>query len=203
MIFSFGGASAIGKTTLCEAFSDTHLTIPEVNLLFQNEERAGKLWYYEKQVERYRMAKNAKRDIIFDGDIFQPIWYNWIYGYPKVFASKEETQDFYLKKIQEGEIAFPDLYLIFYTAVEELRKRKERDKNRRRRNFEKHIQLIEPHKKYFNFLKKETAIPVAFVEYRSVEATKIIVSQLMKNALVTDYDAPSEFEKIIRWLERN
>lgn len=200
MIISFGGASAIGKTTLCQSFSDTHFIVPEVNILFAQEESSGKLWYYEKQVERFQLAKSSDRDAIFDGDIFQPIWYNWIYGYPKEFASKEETHSFYLEKIKENQIAFPDLYIIFFTSVENLKFRKENDQTRRRRNFEKHLQLIKPHRAYFDFLKKETSIPVEFVEYNDFETTKQKVIDLMDGYKNNNINTLSEFDKILEWI---
>lgn len=203
MIFSFGGASAIGKTTLCNFFSDTHFIIPEVNLLFEKEKREGKFWYYEKQVERYQMAKSASKDSIFDGDIFQPVWYNWIYGYPKEFPSQAATNSFYLEKIRERKIGFPDLYIIFFTTENELRKRKEQDATRRRRNFEKHLLLIEPHLKYIEFLKNETAIPIELVEYKGIEETKEKVNLLMNTAQPSVIDVAKEFKRISNWLASN
>lgn len=119
MIISIGGASAIGKTTLSQSFSDSHLIIPEVNLLFENEKREGKFWYYEKQIERFQLAKNSDKVAILDGDAFQPIWYNWIYKYPNDFLSQAETHKFYLEKINVTQLAFPDLYIIFFYQLED------------------------------------------------------------------------------------
>ncbi|MFK7773769.1 MAG: hypothetical protein AB8F94_16580 [Saprospiraceae bacterium] len=203
MLISFGGASAIGKTTLCQTFSNTHLIIPEANILFENEKREGEFWYYQKQVERFQLANLSKKDAIFDGDIFQPIWYNWIYGYPAQFSSKEVTHQFYLEKIMENEISFPDLYIIFFTNLENLKSRKENDLTRQRRNFEKHLRLIHPHKKYFNFLKNETDIPVEFVEYKDLETTQETVLALMNRFQSTDLDSVTNFKKIVNWLENS
>lgn len=203
MIISFGGASAIGKTTLCQSFSDTHAIIPEANILFKNEKREGDFWYYEKQVERFRVARSSEKDAIFDGDIFQPIWYNWIYGYPSEFSSKEATHQFYLEKIMDNKISFPDLYIIFFTEMENLKFRKENDSTRQRRNFEKHLRLIEPHKKYFNFLKNETDIPVEFVEYDNLETTRKKVFDLMNRYSSVKLDSATNFKKIVNWLEKS
>lgn len=201
MIISFGGASAIGKTTLCQSFSNTHTIIPEANILFKDEKREGDFWYYEKQVERFQLAISSRRDAIFDGDIFQPIWYNWIYNYPPQFSSKEATHQFYLEKIMENKISFPDLYIIFFTNVENLKFRKKNDSTRQRRNFEKHLRLIEPHKKYFNFLKNETDIPVELVEYDNFESTQEKVLDLMNRYSFVNLDSVTNFKKIVNWLE--
>lgn len=203
MLISFGGASAIGKTTLCQSFSNTHLIIPEANILFKNEKREREFWYYQKQVERFQLANLSEKDAIFDGDIFQPIWYNWIYGYPSQFSSKEATHQFYLEKIMENEISFPDLYIIFFTNLENLKFRKENDLTRQRRNFEKHLRLINPHKKYFNFLKNETDIPVELVEFEHLETTQEKVHTLMNQYSSIDLDSVANFKKIVNWLENS
>ena len=202
MIISFGGASSIGKTTLCQSFSITHVIIPEVNILCANEKRKGKFWYYEKQVERFQIAFSANKNAIFDGDVFQPIWYNWIYGYPKEFDSKVETHQFYLEKLIDEKICFPDLYIIFFANLEVLKLRKEKDLTRRRRNFEKHIRLIEPQKRYFEFLKKETDIQVEFVEFDNLEKVKKKVNELMNHCQPKQIDQVANFKKIEQWLEK-
>jgi len=201
MTICFEGPSAIGKTKMSESFSEEYHIVPEVNQLFKRTKLDSKYWYYEKQVERYESCKDSELDSILDGDNFQPIWYNWIYQYPSEFLSKEETQKFYLEKLIEKKIDFPDLYIIFYAELEELIRRKELDQSRTRRNFEKHLQYINPQRAYFEFLKEHTEIKVEFVMYDNFEETRERVLSLMQSTSIQPRNSQMIFEKLIKWLE--
>lgn len=201
MIICFEGPSAIGKTKLSESLSDQFNIVPEVNLLFERDETATKLWYYEKQVERYKLCKESGHSSILDGDIFQPLWYNWIYGYPSGFPSKQETMDFYSQMIKEGHIQFPDLYILFQADENELRQRKEADGSRARRNFEKHLKLIEPQQKYFRFLADETDIDVEFIHYTDFKTTEDLVTSLIQTKSEYYKNDLGVFESAVDWLK--
>ncbi len=64
--------------------------------------------------------------VILDGDIYQPL---------------SLIENFYKEKLMHREIGFPDQYFYLYTNDEELRKRKESDETRKRRDFEKHLHI--------------------------------------------------------------
>ena len=186
MKICFEGPSGIGKTTLSQLLSKEYKIIPEVNKLFKEEKNEGGLWYYKKQVERYQLSE-ISNNTIFDGDIFQPLWYNWSYNFPKGYLSIDEMKAFYEVEINNKNIQFPDLYIIFQTSVENLRKRKAKDKTRRRRYFEKHLQLLKTQPLYFGFLKKEFPYLVEFVTFDSLlqaeaQVRKIIISRKNKVA---------------------
>ncbi len=122
MTICFEGPSAIGKTVLSRSLSDNHTIIPEVNVLFGKQ--FGKdLWYYEKQVECYQMSQQSEKDSIFDGDIFQPPWYNRTYNYPSEFHSAQTIHQFYLNQLETGTLKFPEIYFIFETDLNTLKKR--------------------------------------------------------------------------------
>lgn len=89
-IICFEGPSGIGKTTMCKLLSTDFNIVPEVNLLFNRPKKAAKYWYHERQVERYELCYQSNRPSILDGDIFQPIWYNWVCNYPANFLSKKK-----------------------------------------------------------------------------------------------------------------
>lgn len=201
MIVCFEGPSAIGKTKLSESFSDRFNIVPEVNLLFKSNETASKLWYYEKQVERYRLCQESTKTSILDGDIFQPLWYNWIYGYPSDFPSKQETIEFYSRMIEDGRIKFPDLYIVFHADENELRLRKEKDVSRTRRNFEKHLKLIKPQQEYFNFLDYHTDVDVEFVNFTNLEGTKDIVTSIIQSKTAKEVSDRKVFESLTNWLD--
>ncbi len=200
LIVCFEGPSGIGKTTMGELLSDDFNIVPEVNLLFKRTGNEPKFWYCEKQVERYEICKKSSKSSILDGDIFQPIWYNWVCNYPPVFLSKEETHNFYRTCLDEERIAFPDLYIIFETDVEELWIRKERDKKRQRRNFEKHLKIIEPLKEYYKFLDQKTDLEVRFIEYTNIETTKEKVLSTIKKNNKKSIDDLKVFGQIEDWI---
>ena len=137
---------------------------------------------------------------ILDGDIFQPIWYNWACQYPSKFLQKKETHEFYQTQLLEKKIAFPDLYIIFQVAEKELWIRKEKDATRQRRNFEKHLKIIEPLKTYYQFLDKETDIAMKFIQYTNIEKTKQEVLASIANLSLKNIDGLKTFEQIEHWI---
>jgi thymidylate kinase len=202
-IICFEGASGIGKTTMSELLSKDCNIVPEVNLLFKRTDNEPKYWYLEKQIERYELCQSSNRVSILDGDIFQPIWYNWVCDYPSEFLSKKETHEFYATKLSEDKIRFPDLYIIFHIEEKELWIRKERDQTRRRRNFEKHLKIIKPLKEYYKFLAEETDIEMKFIEYKDIENTQKEVLSCIKNCQKREIDGLKAFKQIEDWLGRN
>lgn len=198
----FEGASGIGKTTLCKKFKDVYDIIPEVNQLFEKIDSSDNHWYLKKQIERFGIGNKSKKTSIFDGDFFQPIWYNWVYNYPKEFLSAKDTLLFYEKRIRTQEILFPDLYIVFFCSEQELRKRKNFDKNRKRRNFEKHLLFIKPQISFFKYLQEFTNINVKFIEYLDLENTIKKVDLAIKDTEIKKKNDLEEFQKIKIWIKK-
>ena len=99
MILCLEGASAVGKTTCCRVLQNSvgAAIIPEVNALFERPAPAPEDWYLERQAERYALARAASEThplAILDGVPFQPLWYNWSFG-------------FFRPLIASGAMAFP------------------------------------------------------------------------------------------------
>ncbi len=166
-IICFEGASSVGKTTLSKYLRENHnaCVIAEVNFLFTRKKNEEKFWYFERQVERWKMAVSAAKSyktVILDGDAFQPLWYNWAYDFD-VSESLESVADFYREKLAAGEINFPDKYFILTLNKDKLQKRKANDALRTRKNFERHLQFIEPQRVFFSFIK---SINNDLVEFR-------------------------------------
>ena len=199
-VICFEGPSGIGKTTMSNALSADYNIVPEVNLLFDRTGEEPKQWYLERQVERYGICKAANAPSILDGDIFQPIWYNWVCNYPQAFLSKSETHSFYRDRLAEGTIKFPDLYIIFHVDEKELWIRKENDTTRRRRNFEKHLKIIEPLKEYYRFLDQETDIEMKFIHYTDLDKAKNEVLSAIENVSCSNIDGVRAFDQIEDWI---
>jgi hypothetical protein len=102
----------------------------------------------------------------------------------------------------EGRIGFPDLYIIFQVEEKELWIRKEKDKTRQRRNFEKHINIIEPLKEYFRFLDKETELQIKFIPYEDIDIAKREVCSSIENLDIKNIDKLKTFEQIVNWINR-
>lgn len=145
------GPSAVGKTTTCQQLEEDYgaYIIPEVNLLFERPKNEHKTWYLERQVERWNMAVRQSKNyeiVILDGDVFQPLSYNWCFHFGIFDQPLSFLEEFYKKSMMKREIGFPDQYFYLYTTDSELRKRKDFDYTRKRRNFEKHIHIVKAHK---------------------------------------------------------
>lgn len=151
-IVCFEGPSAVGKTTTARALgvSNGIEVIPEVWAIFERPSEESPDWYFERQVERWQLAllHSSDRDVVLDGDPFQPLWFNWAYGFDG-WHSLDQLQAFYRPRLARDELAFPDLYVLLTASIEALRQRKQSDSERSRRNFEQHLRLIEPQQRYF------------------------------------------------------
>src|SRR5699024_11025546 len=72
--------------------------------------------------------------------------------------------NFYADAIKKGRIDFPDKYYYLFTERKNLISRKENDNTRKRRNFEKHVKIAEPHMRYYEALNQFTPGYVGFIE---------------------------------------
>lgn len=198
----FEGASGIGKTTLCEEFKEIYNVIPEVNQLFVRTNCSDKQWYLRRQIERFKLSNTSEKTLIFDGDPFQPIWYNWIFNTLKKNSTIKDTLSFYEEKIRTQYILFPNLYIVFFCSQQDLRKRKESDTKRQRRNFEKHLLYIKPQISYFKYLQKYTNINVKFIEYSDLASTIKKVNLAIKETEIKEVNDFREFQIIKDWINK-
>lgn len=196
----FEGPSAVGKSTVAQLLSDSFLVVPEVNLMYQRPPTPSHFWYFERQLDRYALCTQNPQNSILDGDVFQPVWYNWIYGYPPSNPSLEETTSFYRDALKNNQIAYPDIYVVFEAEVDQLVSRKEHDDSRQRRNFEKHLDMIEPQHKYFSFLQNNTDIRVVFCRNDEPNSTAKEIRAAIQSLEIPSIDQEATFDKIISWL---
>lgn len=166
------GASGVGKSTVCDVLEKDHgfKKIPEVNHLFKRPLDPSPTWYFEKQVERWSLANELSGDgevVVLDGDPFQPLWYNWIFS-DKEIQPLSDVIEFYFSAVEQGRIKFPDRYYLLTASESVLRKRKEGDTKRLRRNFDSHLRLIGPQLDYFEVLNSNQPNLVSIVESDTV-----------------------------------
>jgi len=173
------GASGIGKSTT-SLFLKEHFNfkiVPEVNEMFERPIKESSTWYFEKQVERWRLAENESingSNVILDGDPMQPIWYNWIFS-DLGFQPIQQVFEFYSDAILREEIKFPEKYFILTASETELRKRKECDKNRTRKNFETHLKLISPQLDYFSKMNSLNFGNVEIIQSKDISSTAMSI----------------------------
>lgn len=170
-IICLEGASGIGKSTAANSMEKEYgyVRIPEVNELFERSSSESVDWYFEMQVKRWELAKKESQSgkvAILDGDHLQPAWYNWIFD-DLNFQPVDEVLGFYSKAFLQGKLDFPDAYVLLHIGVDELRRRKENDKSRKRSNFDMHLRLIEPQREYFESLRSNGLKNVSFIKATS------------------------------------
>src|SRR6478672_3931658 len=166
------GASAVGKTTTCQALAEQldAYRVPEVNLLFERPHPEPIFWYFERQVERWAIAQEKLKNhdlVIFDGDPFQPLWYNWAFNFVD-WQPLDVLRGFYRQQLLEDKISFPDGYFLLTTQETQLRQQKENDLTRSRSAFEKHLQIIEPQQRYFQAMNQRVPGLVSWLEVTNV-----------------------------------
>ena len=183
-IISLEGASAVGKTTTAEALCDEFdaYRVPEVNALFDASKEDSTTWYFERQCDRWKLAVDREREhelVVLDGDVLQPLWYNWIahrlsdeLATIEEFAPLDSIYHFFREKMQERSVGFSDRYFLLYTDDSTLRRRKDNDETRTRRNFEGHLQFAMPQKHYFEKLQTLSQEKVRFVRAQSTDTNR-------------------------------
>ncbi|GEK58182.1 hypothetical protein CHL76_08490 [Marinococcus halophilus] len=206
-IICLEGISAVGKTTTAEELAHTTnvCVIPEVNLLFERPRKSSNTWYLERQVERWCLAEEKLKDyetVILDGDVFQPLSYNWCFDFQIYNQSLDFISEFYQKAIQAGRIQFPHKYFYLYANETNLRWRKENDQTRTRKNFEKHTGISQSHQRYYEALNQFRPGYVKLLEAASSkEAAKVVFHQ--RPLAAKDLNPEILLQNITRWLKEN
>jgi len=90
------------------------------------------------------------------------------------------------------------------TSTEELWRRKKGDETRERRNFRKHLLLIEPQRRYFEAMNRFSPGRVVFQESDSIEKNVDFVLSLDYCSLIEhETNQRDLFDQIIQWLREN
>ena len=202
-IICLEGPSAVGKTTLARELGRDlgAVVIPELDASAAPPPSDAEPWFTHAHADRWRMAVAAANDaplVVMDCDPLKGLWYNWMYaeeGWPNI----EVVGEHYLRSILGGELSFPDLYVFMDAPEVELWSRRNSDFSRSRRHFEKHVQRLEPRRRYFRAL--DAAVPglVCFIDTSARHAvTEGVVARLSKPL---DLIEPVvTLEKIVGWV---
>lgn len=208
MILCLEGASAVGKTTCCRALQDSlgAAVIPEVNALFERPPSAPEDWYLERQAERCALARAAAEThplAILDGDPFQPLWYNWSFGFEDC-QSLDHLRGFFRPLIASGVMGFPDRYCLLVAGEATLRQRRDADQTRSRRNFERHLRLLESLPRYFGAV---AALAPSLVEVVEADGVPNSVARIQESVAPAQRTTAAEslrlFDALTGWIKDN
>lgn len=206
MIICLEGPSAVGKTTVASALADQFgaAVIPEVNILFTRPAQESATWYFERQVQRWKLAlqeNQTHRFVVLDGDPFQPLWYNWAYNYIG-WQGLDVLSNFYQEQVNLGHLAFPNIYYVLSADEADLSERKARDKTRARRGFEKHLLFVLPQKRYFEAMQQFCPSRVAFVPADTINSAVAHITALLRVTHVSAeaINSVDLFSQMIEWI---
>ncbi|MGG1634580.1 hypothetical protein MHH56_31860 [Paenibacillus sp. FSL K6-3182] len=208
-IIHMEGASAVGKTTTSSALALKYggYHIPEVNTLWKRPEIEYPEWFFERQLDRFRIAQEkskAHRFVVIDIDLFQPFWYNWAFGFTLFGGqSLEFLTDYFRKQLLARKLGFPDKYYLLNINEAELRKRKEGDATRGRSGFEMNLTFIEPQRHYFEALNSFIPGLVSFIESVSIENNVQQIVETMPSRPQEHTYSVELFDFMISWLHEN
>jgi thymidylate kinase len=212
MIISLEGVPAIGKSTTSQAManSDRAFVVSEVNMLFARPKNQPEDWYLSRQVARWEIGIRQLENfdwIIFDGDLFQPLWFSWIYN-NEGWNDLEYNEKFYREQIIQGRICFPDVYFLLSTTNDEIWKRAlkrgievGKDEEKIRYKFERYKRLVEPQKRYFEAFHANFSEKVKFLDSVTLEENlKFITSISQQKPAYQDIDI---LDFLVSWLREN
>ncbi len=207
MIICLEGPSAVGKTTTCSALAaqNNAFVVPEVNALFERPAQAPPDWCLERQVERWAIAQKHSANgklVVLDGDVFQPLWYNWAFGFAE-YQPLDALSEFYRPRIEAGKIGFPDHYVHLFIDKNELRRRKEADQTRTRRGFDSNLRLLQTQPLHFEMLSGLMPGRVHSTEAKSVETNLRYILKCSAMAALAATTSLEVFDNSIEWLQTN
>ena len=151
------------------------------------------------------MACRSRHDVsmaILDGDALQPLWYGWAYGFAN-HLSLPELLAFYRPLIASGMLTFPDAYFVLECSTEELRSRKEADATRARRNFDHHLEFIQPQRKYFRLMQELEPVLVHWLPMSTFSENLGAIQRLAPTRPRSKSNDLATFDQLMKLLDRS
>jgi len=204
LVVCLEGPSAVGKTTLAAALADEcgAAVVPELEASGAPPTGLSAEWFVERHAAQWKLARELASGAPFavlDGDPFKGLWYNWVYAY-EGWDGVETVVPLYRARIEEGALAFPDLYVALTATAEELRRRRSGDPTRSRRNFEKHLALVAPLRRYFSALREAAPARVALIETNDRDSLVNRVREALHRLPPSPPDSLRLLERMAGWL---
>jgi hypothetical protein len=206
-ILCLEGPSAAGKSTLARALEREAgaRVVPELDADEAPSIPESAPWFVERHAVQWRRARALAMDaslVVVDGDPFKGLWYNWIFaadGWPAV----DVVAPLYRARIAAGELALPDLYVILGATEGQLRERRAGDASRSRRNFERHLLLVAPQRRYFAALASADPSRVLWLD---TDDRDVLVDVVLGALGALPSRAPESmhlFDHMVAWIRRH
>ena len=147
------GPSAVGKTTLAMALALEcgAAVVPELDAVTAPPIPQSAKWFVDRHALQWQRARALSATaplVALDGDPFKGLWFNWTFA-DQGWEDVGIVAPLYRDHIMRGTIAFPDLYVVLHATETQLRDRRTDDSTRSRRNFDMHLGLLAPQRRYF------------------------------------------------------
>ena len=207
LIICVEGPSAVGKTTLVAALaaSMSGQVVPELETINAPPRSESTGWFVDQSSRRWQEARAlaaATQAVFLDGDPFKGLWYDAVFrndGWPdpKLVAA------LYRERIENGWLAWPDLYLALDADETELTKRRAADPTRRRRRFESHLRLLVPLREYFSALAERLPGRVLRLDTTQLSADAVVVNArqlIARTDLRVDTPRAALVEELASWV---
>lgn len=155
-------------------------------------------------MDRWALARDAARDgalAVLDGDPFQPLWYDWAYGFAGM-QDLDALRAVYRPRLARGDLDIPDLYVVLGAPPDTLRQRRAGDATRRRGGFERHLRFVEPQRRYFGGMRRVAPRRVLFLDAADVPATVQTIAAAVRRARREPSPA-NLFDHLAGWLAEN
>jgi hypothetical protein len=203
-ILCLEGPSAVGKTTATRALAASAgaAVVPETGELFAVPADATPAWFLERAADRWRHAAALARDhalVVLDGDPFKALWWGWLYP-GEGWTTPDEAAAFYRPRLARGALAFPHAYAYLDADEPALRARRAGDPTRRRRNFERHLRLVTPLRRYFAALGALAPGRVAVVRAGSPDAAADAARVLVERVAGAEPPGVELLDAVVEWL---
>lgn len=128
--------------------------------------------------------------------------YKWCYDFNVFNQSLDFVAEFYRNEIKKGRISFPDRYFYLYTDQENLKYGKKNDSTRKRGNFEKHLEIVEPHQRYYKALNSFIPYYVQLITADSIQGNIRAMTDNLPSHPVS-FDSAELLDNVINWLKNN
>jgi thymidylate kinase len=198
------GPSAVGKTTLAAALARDAgaAVVPELVATGSPPIGNAAAWFVDRHVAQWQSARAltlAGSLAVIDGDPFKGLWYNWIFA-ADGWEGLDVIAPLYRHAVRRGGLSFPDLYVILGATEVQLRARRAGDATRSRRNFEPHLRLVEPHRRYFTALAAIAPGRVLFLDTSARDSLAASVIEGVAGLPASPLDSALLLEHMVAWV---
>lgn len=210
MIICIEGPSAVGKTSTCKLLEKNNNAFIVKETIFKPlvgySLKKQALFYLQKEADRWNLAQKKLLThpiVLLDSDPLKPIWFNWAFGFIDCL-SLLELEEYFKKAFVNGDMGYPDGYVILTADERELMKRREGDQIRRRPEFEKLQCINTPRLRYYEFI--NTLLPgfVEKIEAVNVETNYESIEAMIQKGFPKKEDHDEKYlEATIDWINKN